>query len=62
MSVRVNKCLTDNDETVMSSSKLINVVSGTLGVSDFIKNRARRVFLKRSGGECSIKGPCRDPD
>lgn len=39
MSVRVNKCIKDTDESVKLSSQLINVVLEIPDVSDFINDR-----------------------
>lgn len=43
-SVRVNKCITYFDESVMLSFHLYNTVSDLLDVSDFINYRPRNVF------------------
>lgn len=44
--VRVSKCTTDNDESVILPSLSINTVSGISGVSVFLTDRERNVFLQ----------------
>lgn len=45
MSVWANKSIVGADEIKMSPFELVNVVSGMLGVSDFIKDRPGNVFF-----------------
>lgn len=47
----MSKDITDTDENVMLPSQLVDVVSGTLGTSDFINERPGKVFSDRFGME-----------
>lgn len=46
MSVRLNDYITDTNENSMLPPQLVNTVSDTLDVLDFIKDRPENVFYK----------------
>lgn len=49
MSTQTNKYTTDTDENEILSSQLMNTVSDTPGVLDFMNDSPGNVFFKRLG-------------